>query len=410
MIPETNGQKLQAGTATNKPKRIRGVIRRRKWQAADGTVRTAWQADFGVVNTKRLMKSFANREDAENWLRSQTILDGNQGAAGFTLTDKQRLDAVKAIALLDGLGVTLDDAARYYKQHKAPTIRKTITEVVTEYEADAEERNLRPTSIRSLGVHLAPLVAKYGTRLVSEFTRRDADAWIKSFPLSVSSKTHYRRIAHGMFNYAVDCEYVADNPFASRGRRRKYHEDESMPKCMSWRNVEKIMQTAAEHEPTMVPALAIGFFAGLRTSEVCQLDWKDIDLRSRKITVIPEVAKKRRARHVDIEDNLLQWLLPRQQAAGPVAPDGQKWRSRLDHIRELTKVKWPHNAMRHSYASHHLIKHGDAAKTAFQLGHGRDVSMLFEHYRSLIKTEEAEMYWQIRPVARDNALPFAKVI
>jgi hypothetical protein len=82
----------------------------------------------------------------------------------------------------------------------------------------------------------------------------------------------------------------------------------------------------------------------------------------------------------------------------------------LDHIREEAKeVKWTHNAMRHSYASHHLAKYGDAVKTAFALGHQHDTGMLFEHYRALTTTEEAEKYWGIRPDKQTKIVPFAAI-
>jgi integrase len=158
----------------------------------------------------------------------------------------------------------------------------------------------------------------------------------------------------------------------------------------------------------MVPALAIGFFAGLRTAELKGLDWKSVDLVQNRITVIPEVAKKRRARHVEIEGNLLQWLTPYRKQSGLIAPDGEKWRSRLDTIREKAKVTWPHNAMRHSYASHHLAKYGDPVKTAFALGHQHDTGMLFEHYRALTTPENGKSYFEIKPESKGNVIQFAK--
>jgi len=198
----------------------------------------------------------------------------------------------------------------------------------------------------------------------------------------------------------------AGNPFTSNRHRRKYQEDEAMPECMPWRDVQKIMAAAVEHEPSMVPALAVGFFAGLRTNELRQLDWKDIDIEARRITVIPAVAKKRRARHVQIEDNLAAWLLPYRQPSGAIAPDGEKWRSRLDALREKAGVTWTKNTMRHSYASHHLVKRGDAAKTALQLGHHRDTSMLFDHYRALVRAEDAASYFDIKPAEAGNVIVF----
>jgi integrase len=262
-----------------------------------------------------------------------------------------------------------------------------------------------------MGFDLAKLEARFGKRLITEITRDDADNFLRSYnDLTDVTRRHIRIISHGLYNFAIDRGYTTlENPFAQRKHRRKYHEDERLPECMNWRDVRKVMATAAEHDRSMVPPLAIGFFAGLRTSEITALDWKHVDLVAKRITVSPEVAKKRRARYVTIEDGLFGWLLPYQKDSGPVAPEGQAWRYRLDDVRKIAGVKWPKNAMRHSFASHHYVLTSDAAKTAFELGHaGRDAQMLFEHYRSLVTAEDARAYFDIRPSAKDNLIELKK--
>ena len=409
-----------------KRKPLRGLIRARSWTGADGVKKSAWQADFGTVNGKRMMRSFGTKADAENWLHEQRVMLEDQGHAAYTLTNAQRMDAVKALDLLtrdvEGLpktaplehiasvyatcwsmlkdtGRTITDAAGFMVKHATKAgERRTVTVAVAEYVQDAKDNNLRQRSVAGIEYGLAKLVARFGTRPISEVTRTDADAWLRGISLSPISRKNHRVIAHGLFNFAIDRGYyAADNPFTVPRHRRKYQADEKMPECLPWRAVEKIMEAALEHEPSMIPALAIGFFAGVRSGEVIGLDWADVDLDARRITVMPAVAKKRRARHGQIEDNLFQWLAPYRKVKGLIAPQGEKWRSRLDTIRDKAKVGWPHNAMRHSFASHHLAKYGDAAKTAMQLGHHRDTSMLFEHYRALVTPEDGASYFNIRP-------------
>jgi integrase len=403
----TKAETVQERNMTRKPK-IRGTVRVRKWKT-HGVTKTAWQADFGYVNGNRLIRSYATKNDAENWLREQTLLHENQGIAAFSLTEMQRLDAVKAFELLKPTGTTLEQAARYYVTRRAPDIKKTVAEVIAEYLQDAETCNLRPRTIRDLEHRTESLASAFEKRLVSEITRTDADKWLASFKLASASVRKYRVVAHGVWQFAIDRGYAPENPFTASRLRRKHHEDEQMPVCLSSKDVEKIMQAAVEVETSMIPALAVGFFAGLRTAELRGLDWKDIDLAQNRITVIPEVAKRRRARHVEIEGNLMQWLTPYRQESGLVAPDGEKWRSRLDAIREKAEVKWPHNAMRHSYASHHLAKYGDKVKTAFALGHGHDAGMLFEHYRALTTPEDGAKYFEIKPQTESNVIQLAKV-
>jgi integrase len=414
---------IKAGKASRKRKE-RGIIRERSWMGSDGAKRICWQADFGTVNGKRLMRSFAVKAAAENWLRQERLLLENQGHAGFTLADAERMDAIKALEKLKPVtdlpdnapletaatayaeawdmlkgSASIKTAVAFFLRHK-PTHgeKRTVAESVAEYIKDADENGLRPKSIQSIRSRLSKLVAAHGNKPIGEITNKDADNWIGKLTLSAMSRKHHRTIAHGLFNFAIDREYYhAENPFQVRKLRRKNHTDEKLPESMPWGDVQKIMSAAVEHEPSMVPALAVGFFAGLRTAEVCQLEWSQVDLQARRITVLPHVAKRRRARYVTIEDNLVAWLQADRQADGFVAPQKHNWRVRLDTVREKAGVLWPHNSMRHSYASNHLVRYGDAARTAFQLGHHRDTSMLFEHYRALITKEDAEAYWKIMP-------------
>jgi integrase len=321
------------------------------------------------------------------------------------LPENARLEtAAKAFAeawdMLKG-SATIKTAVAFFLKHKPTTGEKrTVAQAVDEYIKDAEDNGLRPKSVLSIRYRLAKLVADHGDKPINEITNKEANNWIGKLPLSPMSQKHHRTITHGLFNFAIDREYYhAENPFQVRKLRRKNHIDEKLPESMPWGDVQKIMSAAVEHEPSIVPALAVGFFAGLRTAEVCQLEWSQVDLQARRITVLPHVAKRRRARYVTIEDNLFAWLQTYRQAEGFVAPQSHHWRVRLDTVREKAGVAWPHNSMRHSYASNHLVRYGDAVRTAFQLGHHRDTSMLFEHYRALITKEDAEAYWKIIPAA-----------
>ena len=56
---------------------------------------------------------------------------------------------------------------------------------------------------------------------------------------------------------------------------------------------------------------------------------------------------------------------------------------------------WPHNALRHSFASYHLAQHGDATKTAFQMGN--DAVVVHNHYKGLVSNGDVQRYWNLRP-------------
>jgi integrase len=127
------------------------------------------------------------------------------------------------------------------------------------------------------------------------------------------------------------------------------------------------------------------------------LDWKWIDLKKRRIKIPPEIAKRRSVRFIDMQDNLCKWLEPFDRESGPVTPQAKAWRYHFDGVRAAANIdNWPHNCMRHSFASYHLVMCGDPRRTEMQLGH-KSENLLYEHYRDLVTEEEAQAYWGIEP-------------
>jgi len=102
-------------------------------------------------------------------------------------------------------------------------------------------------------------------------------------------------------------------------------------------------------------------------------------------------AKTRQRRIVELSQNAKAWL----SLGGPLPPVNQKeW---LTWVRRKAGIiDWPQDALRHSFASYHLAKHGSADLTATQLGH-RSTDMLFRHYRELVTKDDAEKFWAISP-------------
>lgn len=373
----------------------------------------SWQADFGRVNGRRKMRSFKAKVDAENWLRQEVLLFENQGAEAFDLSSPQRMDAIRALGVLKGLrGASLEKAAAFYAKHNDSRLEhKTVAEVAAEYVQDSKEHNLRPRSVQDIEHRLKKFCETFGEKGIDLVMHGDAKAWVSSIPLSPVSRKHYSTVAHGLFSYAMENGYVAENPFqpkVKRSRRRKHLQDERMPECLTRQQVDRLLLAAVAEVPNMVGSVAIGCFAGLRTDEIRRLDWQDVDIEEGLITVKPEVAKKRRARHVTIEPNLAEWLKVGMKAKGPVSPEGRMWRYYFDKVRKAAGIDtadWPNSAMRHTFASHHYRHFNNAERTAVELGH-RGTAQLFEAYRALVKPKDAELFWKIHPKADKGVVKF----
>ena len=371
-----------------------------------GKTYTYWLVDRGIVDGKRQTKQFKNKKKAEHYAAKQRHQQRKYGEMAFKLTDDQREDATKAIELLKGLA-SLQEAVKFFVTHKAPKGGKQLlADVIRVYTDEARADNLRPRSIMDMEYRLGKLKEYFADRMIGEITRNDVENWMRNLrlqnnaPMSELSKRHYRTVAGGLFNYAIEHDYVAENPFAYKTNRRRRNGGlaaERMPGILRVADIEAVLRAAEASVPEMVPVLAIGFFAGLRTTELQQFDWKYIDLQAKLLTVSPEIAKRRSVRHVDISENLASWLIQCRKASGFIAPQATAWRYNLDKVIRLAKIEnWPHNAMRHCFASYYLAMHQDQNKTALQLGH-RDTNLLYNHYRNLVTKADAEKYWSIKP-------------
>jgi integrase len=78
----------------------------------------------------------------------------------------------------------------------------------------------------------------------------------------------------------------------------------------------------------MVPFLAIGAFAGLRSAEIERLDWVEVHLADRFIEVKADNAKTASRRIVPTAKNLAHWLAPHARNEGRII---------FQHYRELVR-------------------------------------------------------------------------
>jgi integrase len=306
-------------------------------------------------------------------------------------------------------------AARYFMKRNRPGgVNRSTRDIIADYLAEAEADGLRPASMTDLRNRLGRFCNAFGDAplctidkaAIMEWSRGDHTAKRDGTPCAPLSRKHYLVVVGGLFNYALDNKLVVENPMESTSRRRRKATgmaDQHMPEIITPAEVQAVLRAAQATEPEMLAPLAIGFFAGVRTTELARLDWANISLTDKRITITPEIAKKRSVRHIDIADNLLAWLAPLAKDSGAITPTPGAWRFKFDRIRTEAGTRWPHNAMRHCFASYYLMKTDDANKTALQLGH-RDTNLLFNHYRGLATREDAAKFWAIVPVREENVI------
>ena len=206
-----------------------------------------------------------------------------------------------------------------------------------------------------------------------------------------STKEGYNRQIKNLFNWMIKRDYVSTNPAA---KIEDIMLGEYEPHVLKVDEATQFLEITRRENPALLAPAALNLFCGIRPSEVGRLTQRDISFSDKEVTLKGRQTKTRRKRFVDISDNCLEWL--KLGAKLPIPNQNHQWAALMVKVKaELGYDKWPHDALRHSFCSYYLAAHENAAKTALQAGHTE--SILFKHYRKLVKKEQAEKFWNIFP-------------
>jgi len=164
--------------------------------------------------------------------------------------------------------------------------------------------------------------------------------------------------------------------------------------------MEKLLTRA---EAKFVPYLAIGAFAGVRSSETCRLTWEDIHFDQKVIRLGPEITKTQSGRLAVMPDNLVAWLKSYEgEKKGKVVPypEDQLHKFTPD-IAKAAGVQWKKNALRKGYISCRMAEaDADADSVAKQCGNSR--AMVESVYKLLVLPEDAKKWFGIYPQPNNN--------
>ena len=375
----------------------------------DETFQCVTWPKLGKGRNRRFFKS---KLEAKTFLQQKLVEEHNSGTAGMAFTECQRAEYLECAAKLAPFDVTLRDAVNFYLPHlqatnRTCTARELMTELLNAKKADrASARYL--SDLRS---RLTQFANTFDGKPVAEITTTDIDQWLRGLtdsetgnPLAGTTRNNFRRVLVVAFNFAHLRGYCVANPAAKSAKAKV------IDAAAGILTVDELSRLLANTPEELVPYVAIGAFAGLRRAELERLDWKEVDLTEGLIEITANKAKSARRRFVTIQPNLLLWLTPHAQLSGPVTPAG--YAKHFERARAAAGIcNWPNNALRHSFASYYLahFKKAGAAELALEMGH-TNTNLVFQHYRQLVKPNEARRYWALAPVAKaTNLVPLTKV-
>jgi integrase len=346
------------------------------------------------IDGKRKRLFFRTRAQAELELARIKTKRAREGQDALSIPDSLRIMARDCAALLAPHGKSLADATSFYLDHLEKLRRSISVEgLISEYQQSKRRAGLSHVHLVDLNYRLGRFTSDFGAEPVRALTPEAIEEWLHGLALGPKSYNNFRSRLSALFSYGCARHYLDSNPVTAVAPVKVVAKP---PEIFTPEELSSVLLCA---DPALVPALVIGAFGGLRTSELLRLSWSDVDLAAGYVHVAAAKAKTARRRLIPIPDNLREWLLPYAgHATGALwdmwPQDYHKACART--AREAGLAHWPQNGLRHSYASYYLAYHQNAPELSLHLGHMLP-QQLFEAYREVVTKEAAARYWAIRP-------------
>lgn len=351
---------------------------------------------------------------------------GAGGGGDFVHSRTAQEDYERARKLLPP-GVTVAMAAQFYLKHnptgEAVTLEKAREDFLAHHKllVGDKSRGYKDYSWRTKA-----FVAKFPGRLAASIVRTEAIDYLLRVEGGARSKLNHKRALCRWGNWMLKRGIRTDNPFGGIKR-------DELPKVLAkeveflpLESAEAYLRACERYDPELVAHEAIQFFAGVRADdEMASFRGEWVKCETREV-VTPAEMTKTGVREVinGLEENFWAWWKAYGRETGLLRPTNCKkrlWRIRIlsqiaDHkqadalagmwIDKLLRQpfskslldKWPWNARRRTFCTHHVAKHESAAKTALILRHRGDPETLHNCYRGLgVTKRQGEKYFELMP-------------
>jgi integrase len=363
-----------------------------------------WVVDIAHPNGRRERRHFSTKQAAEAEAHAKKVEIENMGVRALDLPLRIKVQALDALEALQPYNASIPEAVAFFLAHKKKT-RVPLTDVAKAFQESRVTLGRSQKHLTTLRRFFVRFCASFGSKAAADITPDEIEKWLNGLGVGPVTINSYRTLLHSLFEYGVTKRMCSENPIAQVERATV------KPGKVGILSVEQVTLLLGHAAEDVRVTIAIGAFAGIRPEEIARLAWEDIDLEEGLIDIDAKKSKTARQRYVKILPNLCAWLRP---LVGKGIIQRDNFRRRYDEARskagfavrgnqrslseEQLKglIPWPHDALRHSFASYHLASFEDAPALALQLGH-ESTSLIFSNYRYRVKQKDAQRYFLISP-------------
>lgn len=349
-------------------------------------------------------KAFPTHADAVKWVKEkqEELHPHLSEAAANGLTASQVAEVRVAISKLGGLA-SLVDAADAWLKHVRPALDSvSVADGIAKlFEVKAKRAKLERSQRHPVDLKnkLNRLFRGYEKTKLSDIHVGNFETMLEQLDgrgnapsdTQIVKRARYAKI---LFRFAIARNWMSINPVLFVELPEVIGEEVVV---LSPQQVARLLLKASEEQPSIVAALAIKIFSGIRQTELYRLDWSGIG--SKKITVRAAHSKTGRRRSISIHPTLEAWLEPLRKKEGLVfhcepqrADRIAAWYLAFAPVREAAGFpEWPQNALRHCFGSYHFAQHQNENLTAAEMGNSPAV--VRSNYINAVEDQDASRFW-----------------
>ena len=360
-----------------------------------------WVVQWRDAAKCQRQRSFKARDLAEAFARDLVTKRKESGNTGITgINSAAWRDFQTFCAALNG--ATVGQVLAVWEKHKHEVLGGDtslhLKEAVDRHLVTKTKERMSAVAYRHLKLTLDRFVNFAGAETpLTSIDAAQIKAWSEDnagrFGLGVLATRTNLKALKSFFAKAVMEEWITTNPA----------DKVPLPKAPTWEvsvlsaeNGEKLFASCA-NDPISL-RLALEAFGGLRYSSAARLVKTDIRLDEHGITLPADKHKSGRRHYLEgLPENLWSWI--RRWWNDPRAWAMTERQILKAKSEAFTNAGVPHpkNVLRHSFCSHHIALHTDAAKTAVLLQH-TSPTMLYKHYKGVSSKADAARWFAISPI------------
>lgn len=366
-------------------------------------------------------QSFSDFEKAKQKAESVAISLVNQESRGLTLSNDDTLVYRRSKDNLSGTGLELDqvsskfvemrkfldgadpiEAACFWAKHHRGIEKRSVGQVYDELLADLASREKSKRHIDDVRLRIGAFNKQCEVSPITSITASDIRDFLlqrqrESKSFSARSYNNFVRALRLLFRFAKNRRYVGAE-FDEHERVQLMDADQEKMEFYRPREINSFLDNAKDQDLLFI---AIGAFAGLRTSEFLRLEWEDFQWDTEPACIIIRAVRstksEKRRRIVPIFDNLKKWIQRQAKRSGKLWPhSGPYLYERMADLCKRANTPWKDNGLRHSFISYRLAQTKDKAKVAHEAG--TSPAKIESNYDAVVTPQQAELWFSIVPL------------